>query len=56
MYSADVANKRGVRLLGANEAEQEIDFEVLFTYMDLRDPEVQARRRAATKSEILVLN
>lgn len=56
MYTAEVANKRGVPLLNAQQAEQQIDFEVLFRYTDWRDPAVQERRRAATKAEILVPN
>jgi hypothetical protein len=31
-----------------------IDFEVLFTRTDWKDPEVKARRMAAIKSEILI--
>ncbi len=53
-FCSDVSNKSGVRILTAEEAIEEIDFEVLFTYMDWRDPQIQARRKAAIKSEILV--
>ena len=31
-----------------------IDFDVLYTWMDWRDADIQARRRAAELSEILV--
>jgi hypothetical protein len=55
-FSADVSNKSGVSLLTAEQAAKEIDFEVLFTYMDWRDPMVQARRQNAKKSEILIHN
>ena len=53
-FTKEVSNKAGVQLLTPEEAAQQIDFEVLFTYMDWKDPEVQARRRLALKSEILV--
>ena len=54
MYSVDVSNKSGVNLIDNNAAIQQIDFDVLFTYMDWRNPEIQQRRRNAVKSEILV--
>ena len=53
-FCADVSNKSGVKILTAEEAMEQIDFDVLFTHMDWREPEIQARRRAAIKSEILV--
>jgi len=53
-YSNDVSNKAGVRLLTSEEAKEQIDFEVLFTHTDWKDPEIKARRRIALKSEILV--
>lgn len=53
-FCSDVCNKTGVSILTAEQAKAQIDFEVLFTYMDGTDPEIQARRRAAIKSEILV--
>jgi hypothetical protein len=56
MYSTDVSNKSGVLILDGNQAINEIDFEVLFTYMDWRDPEIQIRRQTAIKSEILIPN
>ena len=33
-FCSDVSNKSGVGILDSNEAEQQIDFEVLFTFMD----------------------
>lgn len=54
LFSTDVSNKRGVDIIDAEKAATEIDFEVLFTYMNWRDPEIQARRQAAIKSEILI--
>ena len=53
-FCSDVSNKSGVDILDSNQAEQQIDFEVLFTYMDWRDSNIQARRQSTLKSEILV--
>ncbi len=53
-FTSDVSNKAGVEILTAGAARDMIDFEVLFTYMDWRDPEVKTRRMAAEKSEVLV--
>ena len=53
-FTKEVSNKAGVQILTPEEAVQQIDFEVLFTFMDWKDPEVQARRRLALKSEILI--
>ena len=53
-FTNEVSNKAGVQLLTSDEAREQIDFEVMFTYMDWRNPEIQARRRLALKSEILI--
>lgn len=53
-YTAEVSNKTGVPILLPEEAKNEIDFEVLFTHKDWKDPAIQARRKAALKSEILI--
>lgn len=53
-FCAEVSNKSGVPILTAEEAKEQIDFDALFTYMDWKDPEIQARRQAAIKSEILI--
>lgn len=53
-FTNDVSNKAGVELLTAGQAREQIDFEVLFTYMDWKNTDVQARRRAALKSEVLI--
>ena len=53
-FCSDVSNKTGVELLTAKVAEKEIDFEALFEFMNWRDPEINARRQAAIKSEILI--
>jgi hypothetical protein len=55
-YSTDVSNKSGVPLYDDNVAKNERDFDVLFTYMDWRNPDIQQRRQAAIKSEILIPN
>lgn len=54
LFCADVSNKSGVGMLTAEQAKNDIDFDVLFTYMDWRDPLIQSRRQNAKKSEILV--
>lgn len=53
-FTNDVSNKKDVQILTPEQAAEQIDFEVLFTYMDWKDPIIQARRRKALKSEILV--
>ena len=53
-YTMDVSNKAGVPVLTAQQAINELDFEVLFTRTDWKDPEIQARRKIALKSEILI--
>ena len=53
-YSADVSNKSGVEIVDEETAKNEIDFDVLFTFMDWRNPEIQQRRQTALKSEILI--
>jgi hypothetical protein len=54
MYSLDVSNKSGVPIVNGDTAKDQLDFEVLFTYMDWRDSEVQQRRQTALKAEILI--
>jgi hypothetical protein len=56
MYSTDVSNKAGISIINGSEAKKEIDFDVLFTYMDWKNQEIQQRRQAAIKSEILIPN
>lgn len=53
-FCSEVSNKSDAVIIGAEEAKKQIDFEVLFTYMDWTDEEVQTRRQTALKSEILV--
>ena len=54
LFTSDVSNKSGVETMTSSEAKDSIDFEVLFTYMDWRDPDIQSRRQDAIKSEILI--
>jgi len=56
LFCSDVSNKSGVPILEPKQAKTQIDFDALFTYMDWKDPEIQTRRQAAIKSEILVPN
>lgn len=55
-FSAGVSNKSGMLVCAVDEARDQmlIDYEVLYKYMPWNDPEVQARRQAAEKCEILV--
>ena len=55
-FCAGVANKSGAKILDAEQAKKEIDFEVLFQYTDWSVPDIRARRKEALKSEILVPN
>ena len=55
-FCSSVSNSSGAKLLDYREAEKEIDFEVLYTYMNWSDSEILARRNVAEKSEILVPN
>jgi ssDNA thymidine ADP-ribosyltransferase DarT-like protein len=54
LYSAGVSNKSGIEICGICEAADKIDYEVLYTWMPWSNPEIQARRQAAEKCEILV--
>jgi hypothetical protein len=53
-YSAGVAIKTGVHICDIDEAKDIIDYEILYTWKDWSVPEIQARRQAAEKCEILV--
>ena len=55
-FSAGVSNKSGMEIYSMNDARDKglIDYDVLYTYMPWNDPEVQVRRQAAEKCEILV--
>lgn len=56
LFTDDVANKAGVETHTIEEAQQIIDFEVLYTWTDWSDPKIQARLQQAEKYEILVPN
>lgn len=56
LFTTDIANKSGVQLLEWDQAVSAIDFEVLYTWLDWRDPEIQNRKRQARRAEILVPN
>ncbi|HHL0997540.1 DarT ssDNA thymidine ADP-ribosyltransferase family protein [Pseudomonas sp. CD3(2023)] len=53
-YTSDVSNKTGVPLLSPEVARNEIDLEVMFTYMDWKNPEIRQRRSQALRGEILI--
>ena len=53
-YCPDVSNKVGVAHYPMAEGIEMIDFEVLYTRTDWKDPHVQARLQMAEKCEILV--
>lgn len=52
--TSDVANKNDVELLTLAEAQEQMDLEAVFDYLDWKDPEVQKRRQATKKYELLV--
>ncbi len=54
MFSSDVSNKAGVSIHSLDEAKDMIDYEVLYTRTDWRDPKINERLLQAEKSEILV--
>ncbi|HEY7809763.1 MAG TPA: DarT ssDNA thymidine ADP-ribosyltransferase family protein [Allosphingosinicella sp.] len=55
LASADVSNKSGVVTHPLEEALSNVlDLEVVYTNTDWKDPEIQERRKAAKKYEILV--
>jgi len=53
-FTADVSNKAGVVIQSIDEAKEVIDFEVLYTRTNWKDPEIQQRLKQAEKCEILV--
>ena len=56
MFTPDVSNRSGGRIHPIEDADEMIDFEVLYTRTDWKDPEVQERLQRAEKCEILVPN
>jgi hypothetical protein len=53
-YTHDVSNKSGVPLRTMEEARELIDFEILYTRTDWKNPEIKTRLDQAEKCEILV--
>lgn len=53
-FAPGVANRTGVPLLTLEQAIAQMDFEVVYTRTDWRDPVVQERLLAARKYEVLV--
>ncbi|WP_156394377.1 DarT ssDNA thymidine ADP-ribosyltransferase family protein [Mesorhizobium sp. Root172] len=53
-FTNDVANKAGVESVAIGEAEPLIDFEILYTRTDWKDPAIKARLTQAEKYEVLV--
>jgi hypothetical protein len=53
-FTSGVANKSGSRLLTLKEASETMDFEVIYDRTDWKDPEIQKRRNAAKKYELLI--
>jgi hypothetical protein len=54
LFTPDVSNKSGVRPYSIDEASDMIDYEVLYTRTDWRDPVIKQRLLQAEKCEILV--
>ena len=53
-FTPDVSNKSGIPIYSIDDAHEMIDFEVLYTQTDWRDPVIQERLQQAEKCEILV--
>jgi hypothetical protein len=53
-FTNDVANKAGVTPVAIADSEPLIDFEVLYTRTDWKDPAILTRLRQAEKCEVLV--
>ncbi len=53
-FTNDVANKAGVESVAIADAEALIDFEVLYTRTDWKDPAIKVRLSQAEKYEVLV--
>ena len=54
IFSPGVANKSGVPLLRVAEAVDQMDLDVVYRWLDWRDPEINRRRQEARKYEVLV--
>ncbi len=54
LFCPGMANTNGIAFHRMDEARQMIDYQVLYSRTDWRDPAIQQRLRAAEKCEILV--
>jgi hypothetical protein len=54
LFTPDVANKSGVQTYPIDQAAQMIDYEVLYTRTDWKNPAIQQRLKQAEKCEVLV--
>jgi hypothetical protein len=54
VFAPDVANGVNLRTCSIEEARGRIDYDILYTRTNWRDPAIQARRQAAERCEILV--
>ena len=54
-FTLEVSNKSGVKTYTMEQAKKLIDFEVLYSRTNWKDPEIQKRLQQAEKCEILVL-
>jgi ssDNA thymidine ADP-ribosyltransferase, DarT len=54
LFTSDVANKRGVQAYPIHEAAEMIDYEVLYTRTDWKNPDIRQRLLQAEKYEVLV--
>lgn len=52
LYTPDVSNKSGVAAYTIQQAREMIDFEVLYTRTDWKDPAIQQRLLQAEKCEV----
>ncbi|WP_064697204.1 DarT ssDNA thymidine ADP-ribosyltransferase family protein [Rhizobium aegyptiacum] len=53
-FTNDVSNKSGVESVPIAEAAPHIDFQVLYTWTDWKDPAIKQRLQQAEKYEVLV--
>jgi hypothetical protein len=54
MFTPDVSNKAGVAICTLEEAKDKIDYDVLYTRKEWKDPAIRQRLVQATKCELLV--
>jgi len=54
LFTPDVANKRGVPAYPIAQAAEMIDYEVLYTRTDWKEPAIRQRLQQAEKCEVLV--